>query len=79
MDPMATEGMVDEDGEMYSVAMQDMDASCLDSTLSQWTLFLADVDDRGEEEEFYLQCFENCKGGKWPAIKTSGSNLSRTA
>jgi hypothetical protein len=42
MDP-AIEGMVDEDGEVDPVALQDMDASCLDSTANQWTEFLADL------------------------------------
>jgi hypothetical protein len=51
MDPVVVEGMVDEHGDMYSVAMQDMDASCLHSTANQWTEFLADVDD-GDEEAF---------------------------
>jgi hypothetical protein len=48
MDPVAIEGMVDEDGEIYSVAisMQDMDTSCLYSTTNQWTEFLADVDEQ---------------------------------
>jgi hypothetical protein len=51
MDPEAVEGMVDEDGEVDPVALQDMDSSCLDSTAKQWTEFLADVDDEDEEEE----------------------------
>jgi hypothetical protein len=32
MDPVAIEGMGDKDGEVDAVALQDMDASCLDST-----------------------------------------------
>jgi hypothetical protein len=48
------EGMVDEDGEVDSFAMQDMDASCLHSTANQWTEFLADVDNEDAEGEFDL-------------------------
>jgi hypothetical protein len=54
MDPVAIERMVDEDGEVDPVALQDIDASGLDSTANQWTEFLADVDDEDEEEKFDL-------------------------
>jgi hypothetical protein len=79
MDPV--EGMIDEDGEMYSVAMQDMDASCLYSTANQWTEILADVDDEDEDdnEDFDLHCFKHCNGKKWPAVTRSGPNVSRTS
>jgi hypothetical protein len=52
IDPLAIEGMVDEDGEVDPLALQDMDASCLDSTANQWADFLADVDIEDEEEEY---------------------------
>jgi hypothetical protein len=43
--------MVDEDGEVDPLALQDMDASCPDSTANQWADSLADVDNEGEDED----------------------------
>jgi hypothetical protein len=53
-DPMAIEGMVNEDGGVDPVPLQDMDASCLDSTAKQRTVFPADDDDEDVEEELDL-------------------------
>jgi hypothetical protein len=60
-DPLAIEGMVDEDGEKDPLALQDVDARCLDSTVNQWAKFLADVDNE-DEEEFDLKSFKYCDG-----------------
>jgi hypothetical protein len=54
MDPVTKECMLDEDGEVDPIALQEIDVSCLDSTLNEWIEHLANAYDEQEEHEIEL-------------------------